>query len=483
MPSAIFESVMNRVPTRMHAAAASEISDRYALLAAFVLGAVGSVALKFTDLHPIVPALWAGAVLVSYVAAIWWIGRLRIEPETAGDNCYYLGFVFTLTSLAVTLYQMTGSEVGQETIRNVISGFGIALSSTIVGIILRVWLIRQRPDIVSRDREARIELHNAVRDFRTALADSTAMIKTFAIESAQLMGEERAKLGQLTGEVIESQRKAVQKGAELQVETLERTIAAGAEKSAAAIAAAVEQGLGSASETLARAVAEIRDGVAELVRTESETLRRLLEDSRKVSTGGAEAERAMTDLASRLGALAQQMQDVSSTMVKRLNAASRSIERASATAASRIEESFSKLGDAAEQVSSPQHLERAAKALEAPVVALEDTAARLDALGAQLGTRAGKALDEPVAALEHAAARISTLADQLEMRTEQFAEVPSTPKQTPAEPRTQPSSRSAMTGTDATVSLGGISSEPEIPSPWGRRLWPWGDERGHPHGN
>ena len=127
---------MPRKTARLYESSTSEGTDRIALGAAFLLGAGGSIALKVTDLHPGLVALWSAAVLFGYVLAIWRVGNLRIEPETTGDNCYYPGFVFTLTSLAVTLYQMSGAAVGQDTLRDVISGFGIALSSTIVGIVL-----------------------------------------------------------------------------------------------------------------------------------------------------------------------------------------------------------------------------------------------------------------------------------------------------------------------------------------------------------
>ena len=46
--------------------------------------------------------------MADFTMVVYWIIMLAENDnnlyEIIGDNCYYLGFVFTLTSLAVTLY-------------------------------------------------------------------------------------------------------------------------------------------------------------------------------------------------------------------------------------------------------------------------------------------------------------------------------------------------------------------------------------------
>ena len=383
---------MARRPPRLSGSAPREGADRIALAIAFLLGAGGSVALKFTDLHPGVAALWSAAVLVGYVLMIWGFGTLRIEPETTGDNCYYLGFVFTLTSLAVTLYQMSGGTPGPDALRDVISGFGIALSSTIVGIVLRVWLMRLRPDLVARDREARIELHSMVRAFRTALADSTATIKAYAVESSQLMSEEHSKLRRVTEDMLKSTRQSMRKGAEVQMDVLERTMEHGATAAAEAIAASVEQALAKSSETLSESVAGIRASLAEFVRQESETMRRLVADSANISAGGGEVHKAIADVAGRLDHLATRLEQTSETFAKRIADASGAIESSTATATERIESSFRRLAEASEHLANADYHRRVAEACEENVAALEAAAARLEALANRLETGAGRGL-------------------------------------------------------------------------------------------
>lgn len=383
---------MARRPLRLSGSAPREGADRIALAIAFLLGAGGSVALKFTDLHPGLAALWSAAVLVGYVLMIWGFGTLRIEPETTGDNCYYLGFVFTLTSLAVTLYQMSDGAPGPAALRDVISGFGIALSSTIVGIVLRVWLMRLRPDLVARDREARIELHSMVRAFRAALGDSTATIKAYAVESSQLMSEEHSKLRRVTEDMLKSTRQSMRKGAEVQMNVLERTMEHGATAAAAAISASVEQALAKSSETLSESVAGIRASLAEFVRQESETMRRLVADSASISAGGGEVHKAIADAAGRLNHLATHLQQTSETFTERLANASGAVESSTDAATGRIEGSFRRLAEASEHLANADYHRRVAEACEKNVAALEAAAARLEALANRLENEADRGL-------------------------------------------------------------------------------------------
>ena len=138
--------------------------DKAALVVAFLAGSAGSWAIKYLGLGPFLAAGWAAGAMLLYVAAVVLLGRLRLEPEAIGDNCYYLGFLLTLSSLSATLYQLAQSQEQTELMRSIVSGFGIALVSTILGILLRVIFIQLRPDIVIRDRETRIELQQAARD-------------------------------------------------------------------------------------------------------------------------------------------------------------------------------------------------------------------------------------------------------------------------------------------------------------------------------
>jgi len=183
---------MGRIPNRIHAVAPREALDRVAFIVAFSLGAGGGIALKVLGAHPFVSATFAAFVLILYAVLAWAGGRIKIEPETIGDNCYYLGFLFTLASLSYTLYQLgNGGGQGPRAVDlpDVISGFGVALSSTIVGVLLRVSMMQLRPDFIAKDKEVRTDTNRAFSDFRRIMSSALSQMKAFSVESVQMAAE------------------------------------------------------------------------------------------------------------------------------------------------------------------------------------------------------------------------------------------------------------------------------------------------------
>ncbi len=338
----------NRIK-RIYDISPRDAADKWALGLAFFLGAGGAFALKHLGAPPLLVMFWSASILLAYVAVAWLLKRLQIEAETIGDNCYYLGFVFTLASLAGTLHLLGWTEGKADAIRDVISGFGVALTSTILGIVLRVLLIRMRPDIVARDREARRELHFAVRDFRVNLSASLTDLKHFSVETVQVLSEQREEIRAATRETIKALTASIEEqtkmagdaltaaadktakaitGAltnaassheEIRVTTRETTkaltasveeqtkmagdaLTAAADKTAKAITDALTKAAASHEEFIAQ-VAGMREAVADLARRESEILKTLVEDSTSVSRESDKMQSALARLAERLEAV------------------------------------------------------------------------------------------------------------------------------------------------------------------------------------
>jgi hypothetical protein len=91
-----------------------------------------------------------------------------------------MGFLFTLTSLGVSLYQFSVERAAEEIVQN----FGIAIASTITGIALRVVFNQMRRDPVEVERMMRLELAEAARRVRREL-DSTVVEFAYHRRSAQ----------------------------------------------------------------------------------------------------------------------------------------------------------------------------------------------------------------------------------------------------------------------------------------------------------
>jgi hypothetical protein len=119
------------------------------------------------------------AIMFAYALLIWLARNLRLRDDQAGDNLYYMGFLFTLTSLGVSLYQFNATGAAEEIVQN----FGIAIGSTITGIALRVIFNQMRQDPVEVERTMRLELAEAARRVRREL-DSTVVEFGYARRSA-----------------------------------------------------------------------------------------------------------------------------------------------------------------------------------------------------------------------------------------------------------------------------------------------------------
>jgi len=201
----------------LHDVAPRDALDRAAFVLLFLLGVGGSIGLKLIGTPPILIACFSAAVLILYALIAWISGRIRLEPETIGDNCYYLGFLFTLSSLAFTLYLVEGSSQNSVTpvdIQVVISGFGVALSSTIVGVFLRVLLMQLRPDFVAKDREVRADINRAFADFRKNMSGIQRQMKAFSTESVQLAAERDKRIQKFAEKAVKDQYKALSRSSD-----------------------------------------------------------------------------------------------------------------------------------------------------------------------------------------------------------------------------------------------------------------------------
>jgi hypothetical protein len=134
-----------------------------------------------------------GALSVTSVPVLIMIGyalllgaRLfRLRDDQAGDNLYYMGFLFTLTSLAVSLYQFSAAGSAEQIVQN----FGIAIASTIAGITLRILFNQMRRDPIEVEAAARLELAEAARRVKRELESTILEFGYFRRTTQQSIGD------------------------------------------------------------------------------------------------------------------------------------------------------------------------------------------------------------------------------------------------------------------------------------------------------
>jgi hypothetical protein len=125
------------------------------------------------------------ALMLGYALMILFLKGLRLRSDQTGDNFYYMGFIFTLVSLGVSLYQYSSGGSVDEIIRN----FGVAIASTISGIVLRILFNQVRRDPMEVEHASRLELSEAARRVRRELDGVQSEIVHFRRSTQQMLQE------------------------------------------------------------------------------------------------------------------------------------------------------------------------------------------------------------------------------------------------------------------------------------------------------
>jgi uncharacterized protein YukE len=173
------------------------------VFAAFTVGGCFFIAIAkvFWDVNPFLAMTVPIVLMLAYLILSVFTGKFRLHDEQTGDNLYYMGFLFTLTSLGVSLY-LFGSDGSTD---KVVSNFGIAITSTIAGIALRILYNQMRRDPADIERSARHELADMTRRVRAEMENVEREFADFRRISNQMLEEgfeEIAKQAECNGEHI-----------------------------------------------------------------------------------------------------------------------------------------------------------------------------------------------------------------------------------------------------------------------------------------
>ena len=86
-----------------------------------VMFAIGTIWVLMTRVAFNAGVFWATLVPISilfFYAWILWQPQYRLREDRAGDNLYYLGFLFTVVSLGIALYRYDGKGDNVDSIIN-----------------------------------------------------------------------------------------------------------------------------------------------------------------------------------------------------------------------------------------------------------------------------------------------------------------------------------------------------------------------------
>ena len=117
-------------------------------------------------------------ILVSIIPMIIYgiyvyFNRKKPNVNTIADSAYFLGFLFTITSISLALYFLTPNEKDLSTQFNrIIQIFGFALITTIIGLLIKVCVVNLKPDLDDLSENIMGNLHESVSLFDDELVNA-----------------------------------------------------------------------------------------------------------------------------------------------------------------------------------------------------------------------------------------------------------------------------------------------------------------------
>lgn len=216
--------------------------DKWLFVFLLFVGTCGMFVLWHFSIRQLWVTSWPVFILLVYTIFLLGTKRYQIREDRAGDNLYYLGFIFTLVSLGHALFIL---DDGEDSAQKLITDFGIALTTTIFGLALRVFLNQLREDPIETERTAREELALTVGELRATLGGMVQDVNTYRRTVEQSIVE----LNKETETAIEKGIKTSTQSYETLITNIEQTI----KSSAAGIETSIEtlvQASKSASESV-----------------------------------------------------------------------------------------------------------------------------------------------------------------------------------------------------------------------------------------
>jgi hypothetical protein len=284
-------------------------------------------------------------VMAAYIA----LGLKRqdrdVTDEKFADSCYYLGFIFTITSIVFSLFDLP--NIG-ERIQDIAVRFGAAMVSTLLGLAVRVYLVSFRPD--SSD---------ALKDAEDAVLEAAQKFREQLVMSYEKLGDFQSQVNAATQTSVEAVRLQVEKLTQDHSARMERVFVELNERNQQAVTQALSE-VSSASSRMAQSV----DSYADSMKSSLQSL-----GAKVDSFGDAVTQRLKTTtfpddyFASRLAAPLEQLKAASSQVSEQVQSAAAGASEAATLLTAAIRKLKSKATQAEESLDTVVRLTTAQHSL------------------------------------------------------------------------------------------------------------------------
>jgi methyl-accepting chemotaxis protein len=133
------------------------------------------------------------SIMAIYIATGIFRRDREVTDEKFADSCYYLGFIFTVTSIIFSLFDLP--SIGTR-IQDIAVRFGAAMISTVFGLAVRVYLVSFKRDAADSLKDVEEEVIEASARLREHLMMSVERLAHFQsqVDSAAQASVERVNL-------------------------------------------------------------------------------------------------------------------------------------------------------------------------------------------------------------------------------------------------------------------------------------------------
>lgn len=132
-------------------------------------------------------------IMGTYIVLGYFRRDNEVTDEKFADTCYYLGFIFTITSIIFSLFDLP--HIGTR-IQDIAVRFGAAMVSTVLGLAVRVYLVSFKKDVADAIKDAEDAVLDATRKFTEQLNVALERLRDFEsqVDTAAKTSVERVNL-------------------------------------------------------------------------------------------------------------------------------------------------------------------------------------------------------------------------------------------------------------------------------------------------
>jgi len=194
----------------------SEIKNIFVLT--FILGGFLIVYRNYSGYYLITIILSILIMLIYFFTTLYLNTRKRqISMEQLADSNYYLGFMFTLMSILVSLI---GTVSNSYDIDNIINNFGVSMITTLMGLLARVYLANFIPTNESNKEIINQSISDKMRMMNEILLDNMQKNKVFS----QMIDVRMTILVESTQEALEQFKKLLDEDFKSTIKTFNDSI-------------------------------------------------------------------------------------------------------------------------------------------------------------------------------------------------------------------------------------------------------------------